>query len=246
MAELRNESSATGVGAPVKPRVRTFTILALALVSAVGCSGADVARPQTASATNALDDVLSSVSTPCPAFETAKAEPGDRDNLFVETAILEVPSAWAARASLQNLPDLPRKTEVHLVATPHLMGKFDQQSEMVLGPDARVSEQASLVRWRMIPHRADRAVVLDVELELAPPTSDSVTVPTPRVLRFSMTAHENEPALARVVWDEASRRSLLLLFRTFEIRGEQDLRALFQCKMQQHAQAVSRAKAESP
>lgn len=249
MAELRNGSSAAGVGAPVKPGVRRFTILGLALVSALGCSGADVARPQTATTTNALDDVLSSVNSRCPGFEAAKAEPGDRDKLFVETAILDVPSAWAAQASLQNLADLPRKTEVHLLASPHLMGKFDQRSEMVLGevvlgPEPRVNEQASLVRWSVIPHRADRAAVLDVELELAPPTSDGVTAPTPRVLRFSMTGQENEPALARVVWDEASRRSLLLLFRTFEIRGEDDLRAIFQCKMQQHAQAVSRARAE--
>lgn len=211
-----------------------------------------MARPQTVTTTNALDDVLSAVSAPCPAFESAKAEQapratiqGDRDNLFVETAILDVPSAWAAQASLKNLSDLPRKTEVHLVASPHLIGKFDQQSEMNLGPDARVNEQASLVRWSMVPHRADRALVLDVELDLAPPTSAGVALTAPRVLRFSMTGHENEPALARVVWDEASHRSLLLLFRTFEIHGEQDLRTIFQCKMQQHALAVSRARAES-
>lgn len=60
-------------------------------------------------------------------------------------------------------------------------------------------------------------------------------------LTFSATARENELTLARVEWDAASRRSLLLLFKTFEVRGEQDLRAILECKLQQRAEAKRRA-----
>jgi len=219
--------------------------MGFALASALGCSGAEVGRPPAVAATNPLAEVLSAVNARCPGFEAPKSVRGPREDLFVETAILDLPSTWAAQASLQTLSNLSRNDQVHLVATPHVIGKFGQQTEMELGANGEMHEQASLVRWRMLPHRADGAVVLDLELELAPPTSEHVTVTSPRVLRFSMTAHENEPVLARVEWDAASRRSLLLVVRPFEIRDEQDLRAIFQCKMQQHALAVSRARAKS-
>jgi hypothetical protein len=132
-----------------------------------------------------------------------------------------------------------------LVSTPHLIGKFGQKTELALVSNEGTNEEGSLARWSMIPQRADGSVVLDLELELASSTSERVPVTSPRTLKFSMTAHENEPVLARVGWGEASRRSLLILLRVFEVHSEQDLRAIFQCKMQQHAAALSRARAIS-
>ena len=223
--------------------IRTFTIIGLALASGVGCSGTDMTRPPPVTATNALDEVVSELKAPCPGFEPAKAAREPRDGLFVEAAIFDVPSTWASQVSLDTLADLPRNAQTHLLATPHLVGRFGQKTEMALVSNGGINGQASLARWSMLPQRADAATVLDLELELASSTSERVPITSPRALRFSMTAHENEPVLARVVWDEASRRSLLVLLRMFELGGEKDLRAIFQCKMQQRAAAVSRARA---
>jgi hypothetical protein len=198
-----------------------------------------MARPPPATATNVLDEVVSGLNARCPGYETAKTAREPKDAVFVEAAIFDVPRNWAAQMSLDTLSDLPRNAQAHLVATPHLIGKFGQKTEMALVSNGGTNAQASLARWSMLPQRADGAIVLELEIDLAAPTSERDPVKSPRMLRFSMTAHENEPALARVAWDEASRRSLLILLRTFEVGGEQDLRAIFQCKMQQRAAAVS-------
>jgi len=229
----------------VKAAIRGFTIVGLTLASAVGCSGTDKSRPPPATATNALDEVVNELNARCPSSESAKTarEPGDA--LFVEAAIFDVPRTLATQVSLDTLSYLTRDAQVLLVGTPHVVGKFGQKTEMALASNGETNEQVSLARWSMVPQRADGSVVLELELELAAPTSKRVPVTSPRMLKFSMTAHENEPVLARVVWDEASRRSLLILLRTFEVGGEQDLRAIFQCKMQLHAAAVSRPRAGS-
>jgi hypothetical protein len=200
-------------------------------------------RPTPATATNALDEAVSDLEARCPGYETAKTAREPKDALFMEAAILDVPRTWASQVSLDTVSDLARNPQAHLVATPQLIGKIGQKTEIV--SNGGTNEQTSLARWSMIPQRADAAMVLELELELASPTSERVPVRSPRTLKFSMTAHHNKPVLARVVWDEASRRSLLILLRIFEIGGDEDLRAIFQCKMQRHAAAVSRATAPS-
>ena len=84
-----------------------------------------------------------------------------------------------------------------------------------------------------------------MKLALASPSSSAAAASNPP-LTFSATARENELTLARVEWDAASRRSLLLLLKPFEVRAEQDLRAIFECKMQQRVEAKRRAGAAPP
>jgi len=213
--------------------------MSIALVGLIGCSGAEMAQPVAADSRAALTEVLSAVTARCPDLQGPPSSPKpSRDRLFVEAVILDVSSAVAEQASLSTLQRLPQTAPVQLVATPHLLADFDQPSQMVLGLNGETPEQLSLVRWSLLPRRADREVVLEVELALEPPASKHVPSPAPRTLRFAATVRENEPALARVEWDQASQRSLLIVFRTFEAQGEEDLRAIFQCMMQQHAQAV--------
>jgi hypothetical protein len=245
----RNQAVGIGVVAPVKPgvvRVRVVTLaLTLVLASTFGCSGAGPARPPT-TATEALGEVLASIDAPCPGFEAEMSSgPALRDELFVEAAILDLPTAWAQQASLSNLRELSRAPQVQLLATPHLVGSVGQRTEMTVGLSGASNEQVSLVRWSVLPRHAEDSTVLELELELAPPAAKGATA-LPRTVRFSMTARENEPVLARVSWDEATRRSLLLLVRTFAIQSEDDLRAIFECKMRQRVQARSRAKAPAP
>lgn len=210
----------------------------IALIGLMGCSSAAAVRPPAADPGAALTAVLAAVNARCPGLEEARSSlPPVRDELFVEAVILEVSSDVAAQASLATLPDLPRRARVQLVAAPHVIAEFGHQTEMGLGSSGATHEQLSLVRWNLLPRRADREVVLELELDLGLPRSEHVAMTPTRTVKFAATARDNAPALARVEWDAVSRRSLLLLLRTFEVHGEEDLRAIFQCKMQQRAQA---------
>jgi len=168
--------------------------------------------------------------------------------LFVEAVVLELSSESAREVSLTTLADLPQTTRARLVAVPHVLGAYDHQTEMVLGANGAAQDEPALVRWAILPRRADRALVLEMELELElqPQRSAPAAMPSRQTLKFAATVRDDQPALARVEWDRASRRSLLLLLRAFEVHGEQDLRAIFQCKMQQRAKALRRAGGEPP
>jgi len=222
-----------------------FLIVLVALSGALGCSAAEVTRPAAADDRETLTDLLA-VNSRCPGFKHATSSPQvPRDDLFLEAVILEVTGATAQQASLANLQDLPRTAQVRLVAAPHLLGRFDTTTEMGLGPDGG-AEHLTLVRASMLPRHADRSAVLELELELDSPTSRNDTLPSRRTVAFTTTARDNEPTLAKVAWDETSQRSLLVLLRTFEIRSEDDLRAIFQCKMEQRARTLKRLGAQSP
>jgi len=196
-------------------------------------------RPRDVDSRATLREAIAAVSKPCPGIHEAQsAVSSARDQVFVEAAILEV-SSEVRDVSLANLQDLPQMTPVQLVATPHVIGRYDSQTEMVLDSGGVAPDRLSLARWAALPRRAHGAVLLEVEIELEPPGLGAKA--SQRTQKFAVTVHNNEPTLARVEWDAASHRSLLVLLRTFEVHDEADLRAIFQCKMQQHAHAVARA-----
>jgi hypothetical protein len=220
--------------------------MGVGLIGVMGCSGAEVVRPPSADSGAALTEVLTAVNSPCPGMHRASSSLAPvRDQLFVEAVMLDVSSDLAKEITLSTLKDLPQTARVQLVAAPHLIADFDHQAEMALGASGATSEQISLVRWSLLARHADRGEVLDVELDLALPTSKSGVRPVQK-LTFAASARDNEPSLARIERDAASQRSLLLLLRTFEVHGEEDLRAIFECKMQQHAQALGRVRADGP
>jgi hypothetical protein len=212
--------------------------MSILLVGLMGCSGAEVVRPPTADSDAALTEALTAVNARCPDMDRARSSllPA-RDQLFVEAVVMDVPSDLAKDITLSRLKDLSQTARVQLLAVPHLIADFDHRAEMGLGPSGGTPEQISLVRWSLFARHADRGEVLDVELDLGLPTSKSGVTPV-RQLKFATSARDNEPALARVEWDAVSQRSLLLLLRTFEVHGDEDLRGIFQCKMQQRAQAL--------
>jgi len=227
--------------------VRELRAVGLAL-SVLGCSGAEM-RPPAIDSRAGLREVLSAVNEQCPGLHEAQsALPRTRDDLFVEAVVLELSSESAREVSLTTLSDLPQTTRARLVAVPHVFGTYERQTEMVVGANGTAPAEPSLVRWAILPRRADRALVLEFELELEipPQRSAPVAMTSRRTLKFAATVRDDEPALARVEWDTASRRSLLLLLRAFEVHGEEDLRAIFQCKMQQRAKALRRAGGEPP
>ena len=65
--------------------------------------------------------------------------------------------------------------------------------------------------------------------------ASAATGPLP--LSFSVSARADEPGLARVEWNRAAQRSLLIVFRQHAVHNERDLREIFQCKMWRHSNA---------
>jgi hypothetical protein len=226
----------------VNLRSNVILVSSLSLLGLVGCSAADGGRPIAPDSPAALTELLSAMSARCPDRTDASSREGAvRDQLFVEAAILNVSSSVAAGASLANLQDLPQTAQTQLLAVPHLIADFDHRAEMVWGQSDPRPQSLSINRWSVLPRRADHVLVLDVEAKLELPSPHRATSATGRTVTFSTTVRENEPALARVEWDAAARRSLLILLRTFEVHGEPELRAIFECKMQQRAAALGRA-----
>jgi len=200
-----------------------------ALAPAVGRSSSDAEQ---------LRHVLSAIGQRCPGF-SERTSASDRDQLFLEAALVEVSSELAQRATLGTLTDVALSPHARLVATPHLLGTFDEKAEMSLGPSADPSAGATLSRWGMVARHVDDGLsILELELELTSLLDHRVVT---RTLQFSTTARPNEPALARVVEDRARGQSLLVAFRSFRVRTELDLRAIFECKMRQRPPVASLA-----
>jgi hypothetical protein len=224
----------------VKMRAGAVLAKGIWLLGLMGCSGADVTRPLTSDSSATLTELLAAMSARCAERVEAPSHAGPaQDQLFVEAAILQVSSAVAAEVTLANLRYL-QTAQVELVATPHVIVDFNRATEMAWGQTDSMPERLSVVRWSLLPRRADGTVVLDVEMDLDLPGPKQAAAGSAQTVTFSTTVRENEPVLARVEWDAASHRSLLILFRTFEVHGERDLRAIFECKMQQRVAAQRR------
>lgn len=211
--------------------VQTFRLWWLMVAGCMSCAsgasrpGDDLAARRAAQAS--LAQLLREWSTPCSAEQPAAL--GEAEQVFVEALLFELPTALAAATSLQNLPELARSSSVTLLAGPHIIASFDQSLSIKAGESPATDAQPILLESSLLVQRADLgAIVLSWELGLQPPGRAARTVP------LNVTAHADQLGLGYVSWDDAGQRSLLLLFKTQAVRGEADLRRIFQCKMWQH------------
>lgn len=202
------------------------------------CSGSDVApasAPSDAVDAALLGEVFSSVGEACPAMQRAAASAPGRDEIFVEAALVDVPSALAEQASLNDLPELARSRSARLISAPHVIGTFETSTAMAPGQNADALTPIALSRWSVRPRHVDAETsTLELELEL------SALGQPQKTLRFSVTTRDNEPGLSHVVRDVAAQRSVVVVFRSFRVHGESELRAIFECKMQQRARYLQR------
>ncbi len=207
-----------------------------------GCSGADVAKaeaPVEAADAATLGQLVFDIGQPCPGM-TGAAVPGELDEIFVEAALVDAPSALAEHVTLADLPELARSRRARLVGAPHVIGKFDAETSVSLGANADQTTPVALARLSVLPrHVDDDTSMLELELELSAQERSS-QVPAAKTLRFSVTTRDNEPGVAHMPWHEAGKRSLIVAFRTFRVRGEAELRAIFECKMQQRVRYLQR------
>lgn len=200
----------------------------LGLLLGACARGPEPARAPSAGEVRAF--AVRSFIAPCPPWAAPPAP--DRDQVFVELLVLDAPDAVAQGASLAGLPQLAASDQVELLAVPKWLGDFDQSHAAELVDVQGPTKKPSLHRGRLTARRADPGLkVLDVELTLQLPNPSALS-PTPtRSVSLSLSVRDGQPALGRVRWDSASRRSLLLVARTHPVRGQEDLREIFHCKM---------------
>lgn len=209
----------------------------------LGCSATDLA-PASAPADGIdaaqLGQVFASVAEPCPGMTATLAAPAGRDEIFVEAAIVDVPSELASRLSLADLPELAGTRSASLIATPHVIARFEAETSLALGQNADSSTPLALARWSALPHHVDdRTSTLELELELSA-FERAGRAPLSETHRFSVTTRDNEPGLVHVVRRAGAPRALVVVFRSFRIHGEAELRAIFECKMQQRVRYLQR------
>lgn len=231
--------------------MRKLSVVGVAICALAGCASSP--EPRTPSVrSNAVAEVLNDFLGLCPpgGFEmpppdespppppppvVSEPEPGERDDLFIEMSLLELPTSIAVGTSLGNVSELARAAQVTLVATPHLVAHFGQPSKTELGGEALGASGVALSSLSVVPRHADADLsVLEVQLTLRSQAGA-------KSYSLSVSGREGEPAVARL--EIAPSRSLLILFKLRAVRGQDDLRAIFQCKMQlaQRARALSRA-----
>lgn len=169
---------------------------------------------------------------PPPPPLVAAADPGELDDLFVEMSLLELPTAIAMGTSVGNASELGRTSQVTLVATPHLVAHFGQPSKMELGGEPLGASSVVLSSLSVVPQHADSGLsVLEVQLALRSKVGG-------QSYDLTVSGREGEPGMARL--EIAPSRSLLILFKLHPVRGQEDLRAIFQCKMRKAQRAPSR------
>jgi hypothetical protein len=153
-----------------------------------------------------------------------------RDSVFVEMLILEAPSRLvsASAVSLANLEQLASQPEVRLLSTPHAVIDFVDAAGSGADESAPVVPKVSLNGWSLGARRAEGGVtVLDLELDLAAQRAANAVPP----VRLSVSSRADQSGLARIEWDHAAQRSLIIVFRQHAVHGENDLREIFECKM---------------
>lgn len=157
----------------------------------------------------------------------------DRDQVFVELALWEVPTARAVATERDHLLDLAHATDAISLSSPHVLATFDQPSNVQPGSRPEPPASVALSALSLLPRHAESgATVLELELLLV--SRDGAS----RAHALSVSAREDEPGVARV--DVAGARSVLVLFKYLSVRAEADLRRIFRCKMLLRQQALER------
>jgi hypothetical protein len=218
----------------------------LALLAVAGCSAHDGAAPQTVASPSLVEmraEMLRSIQYSCPKVVRPASEPDlpDRREVFAELFLFEGPSATVKAQRLSDLSALATDPTLQLLGAPHLVAQLEQQAESTFVEHIGASQQASLYRLALLPRESsDGSVVLElgVTLQLPNPTG-VVPAPTGKTT-FTMAGADQQLLLGSSALPHRQDRALLALVKYWRLRDEQDLRTVFECKMQQRNTEVRR------
>jgi hypothetical protein len=219
-------------------------LLALGLVA--GCSAHDAAAGHALSAQGSVAahvELLRVAEYECPKLARTASErsPQQRGQVFTELILMEGPSATVKAARVSDLPQLARDPSLQLLAAPHLVGDLDQRAEQTLVEHIGVSEEASLYRLSVLPREAsDGTLVFELGVTLQLPNANAATPATTASTTFTMTGAEQRLLVGSAPLPHRQDRALLALVKYWRIDDTQDLRHIFECKMRQRHQALSK------
>jgi hypothetical protein len=201
----------------------------------LGCPAHEAAPPEHAMSAQ-LTLAVQEVTASCPLG--APPSVPERDSVFVEALVFDVPSAIADAASLMNAARLVQEPGVRLLAGPHLVADMERESAFTLVDVQGYSEEATLHAVSLTPHRADDTMVLDLALTLQLPNPRRATPNPTREVRLRLASRNDAPLVASAAWEPQAKRSLMVVLQGHSVRAQEDLRRIFECKMRRRAESL--------
>jgi hypothetical protein len=217
-----------------------------AFVALSACSSRDAPPPQTAADPALLElraEMLRSLQYPCPQLRRPahEAPPSAARKVFAEVLLFEGPTAAVQATRLADLSPLQRDPSLRLLAAPHVMPELEHRAELTLVDQIGASQEASLHRLALLPREtSDGSIVLElgVTLQLSNPTG---VVPAPTgTSTLTVTGAAQQLLLGTAALAHRQDRALLALVKYWHVHDEQDLRGIFECKMQQRQAELRR------
>jgi hypothetical protein len=168
----------------------------------------------------------------------AATNPGEQwSEVFVETLLFDVP--LSTQVGVAGISQLARQSDVHLLGTPHVVGKLAAQTTLSLEQRLGVLEQPTLTRFSLLPQRSESGLhVLEFELGFSMPNADPARNPELARSSFLVEGQSDRAMLGSAAYPGNPQRKVLAVVKAHPIRHAEDLRALFECKMQQRRRAL--------
>lgn len=211
-----------------------------------GCSSHEVGRSQTIAVPGIASqraELMRAAEYECPSLARDASEPAavERRQVFVELLLLEGPHATVSAARLSDVSRLASDPSLQLLAAPHVMTGLGQRYEQTLVERIGVSHEASLHRMSVLPREtSDGSVVLELDIIMQLANANGAAPAPTATTTLTMAGSEQRLLIGSAALPHQQDRALLLLVKYWRIREPQDLRRIFECKMRQRQDALSK------
>ena len=195
---------------------------------------------------NELAVLLYEYSHPCgyPQPGSTSGDSEQASETFVEAVVLDVPLHATSTAPIQ-IDKLATWPDVRVLGTPHISGKFDVPTTVSLEQHFGVLDQAELARVLLVPrHAAEDHQALEFEFFFALPNADPAQNPRLASTPLLVEGADNQAQVGSAEHPSDPQRRLVVVAKAYPIRGPEDLRGIFECKMRLHGEALERARAD--
>jgi hypothetical protein len=155
--------------------------------------------------------------------------------------LFEGPTAAVQATRLADLSPLQNDLSLRLLAAPHVMADLEHPVELTLVDRIGASQEASLYRLALLPREtSDASVVLELSVTLQLP-NPAGAVPAPTgTSTLTVTGADQQLLLGTAPLPHRQDRALLALVKYWRVHHDQDLRSIFECKMQQRQAELRR------
>jgi len=195
------------------------------------------AEPATPSAELAtlLYEATHSCQPPLPSTNTEERA----SELFVELALLDVPNQLG-NIRPTELAQLTREPDVRLLGSPHIISKLDETTTVNFDQRYGVLDQVMLARVSLIARPSEsNHHVFEFELGFYLPNPDPTQSPQITSTTFLAEGAFDRALVSSTAYPRHPERQVLAIVKAHPVRGPDDLRAIFECKMRLHRNALT-------